>query len=137
MPNGKHLDFRLEKVADGKAVYVEVMNIFLEKSKVTDDDQEITKFLTYRIKQKFLEKKLGLKEDIHFFIVPVLWGDWTDLKIYSDYFKRNKLDIRYISEPIAHVRYTNNINYFDHRFGNVSRIFDLPTSPLPIVNAQD
>jgi hypothetical protein len=124
MPNGKCIDFKLESINNNSITYVEVMNIHLDEKKVTEDEEAIHKFLKGRIEKKFAEKKDGLKKDMQFFIVPVLWGGWEDIKVYSDYFIKHPYPIQYAIEPVAHVRFTDGINYFDHRFGRVSGLFN-------------
>ena len=123
LPNGKSLDFSLESLKSGSITHVEVMNIHLDEGRVSADEEAISKFLTGRITDKFNEKREGLKESVDFFIVPVLWGNWESIKIYSDYFKKHKSPVEYAIEPVAHVRFTDGIRYFDHRFGRVSGLF--------------
>jgi hypothetical protein len=118
----KHIDFKIRKIEDGKIYLVEVVSIHLDSNKVEDDEEKIKAFLNYRLAKKIESKK----SDTNFFLVPVLWGRWQDINIYSDYFKKNKMHLINVLEPVAYITFTdpkNEIFYF-HRFGNVSNLFE-------------
>jgi len=122
LTNEKSIDFKIRKVEDGKLHLVEVVNIHLDSSKVESDDEKIRKFLNHRLRNKIESKK----SEINFFLVPVLWGGWQDIKVYSEYFKKNKMHLTNVLEPVAFATFTdpkNEIFYF-HRFGNVSNLFE-------------
>ncbi|NLR62603.1 hypothetical protein HGH93_31220 [Chitinophaga polysaccharea] len=74
LPNGKTIDFRFKSIKDGKFILVEVFNIHLNSEKVDSDDTLVKKFLDGRLIPKINNKKEGLTEDIHFDLMPVLWG---------------------------------------------------------------
>lgn len=116
------IDFTIRNLDDGKLLLVEVVNIHLNSDKVESDEEKIRKFLDYRLSSKIESKK----STTSFFLVPVLWGDWKDIKIYSEYFKRNKMHLENVLEPVSYVTFidTENENYYRHHFGNVSNLFD-------------
>jgi hypothetical protein len=118
----KKIDFEIKRIEDGKLFLVEVYSIHLDSNKIENDDLKIRKFLDYRLANKVESKK----SDTDFFLVPVLWGGWRDIKVYSDYFKRNKMHLINVLEPVSYVIFTdpNDKNFYLHRFGNVSNIFD-------------
>jgi hypothetical protein len=125
-PNKKTIDFKLKNVKDDNSVLVEIVNIHIDSNRIDNDDEKIKKFLTDRISQKVNSKKVNLSSDINFFLVPVLWGAATDLKIYSDYFKKNKMHIQNVIESVSYLTFSDpNDNFFVlHRFGNISNLFN-------------
>jgi len=118
----KSIDFKIRKIEDGKSHLVEVLNIHLDSSKVESNDEKIRTFLDYRLRNKIESKK----SDKKFFLVPVLWGGWQDIKVYSEYFKKNKMHLTNVLEPVAYATFTDpkNETFYFHRFGNVSNLFE-------------
>lgn len=118
----KRIDFKIKKTEDGKLYLVEVLNIHLDSKKVENDEGKIKIFLNHRLAKKIESKN----SDIDFFLVPVLWGGWQDIKVYSDYFKKNKMHLTNVLEPVAYVTFTDpkNETFYFHRFGNVSNLFE-------------
>lgn len=122
LSSNKSIDFKVRKIDDVKLFLVEVVNIHLDSNKIENDEVKIKKFLTDRLAKKIESKK----SDSNFFLVPVLWGGWQDIQIYSDYFKKNKMHIENVLEPVSYVTLSdpNNESYYFHRFGNVSNLFN-------------
>lgn len=118
----KSIDFTVKKIDNRKLFLVEIVNIHLDSNKIENDETKIKKFFADRLVNKIKSKKSS--ED--FFLVPVLWGGWKDVKIYSDYFKKNRMDIKNVLEPVSYVTFSDphNANHYFHRFGNVSNLFD-------------
>jgi hypothetical protein len=118
----KKIDFEIKRIEDGRLFFVEAVNIHLDSNKVESDDSKIRKFLDGRLMKKMESKR----SDTNFFLVPVIWGGWSDIKIYSEYFKKNKMHLKSILEPVSYLTFTdpNNEKFYYHRFGNVSKIFD-------------
>ncbi|WP_126970223.1 hypothetical protein [Gynurincola endophyticus] len=122
MVSGKSIDYRIKKLENGKLYLVEVLNIHLNSDKVENDEEKIKTFLNHRLAHKIESKK----SDKNFFLIPVLWGGWQDIKIYSNYFKKNKMHLANVLEPVAYVSFTDpkDKTFYIHRFGNVSNLFD-------------
>jgi len=118
----KRIDFEIKRIEDGKLFLVEVVSIHLDSNKVERDDLKIKKFLNNRFANKIESKK----SNTDFFLVPVLWGSWHDIKVYSEYFKKNKMHLINVLEPVSYVTFADpkDKNFFFHRSGNVSNIFD-------------
>jgi len=124
LQNGKSVDFKFTKTINGEIIMVEVVNIHLDADRVENNITAIDKFLTNKLAVKMADKKqnLTINEDIH--LVPVLWGGWENIRIYSNYFRNNKLSLSFAVEPIAYLQYNNRENYFEHHFKTVSHLFD-------------
>jgi hypothetical protein len=124
LSNSKTIDFKLRYMANDSLRLVEVVNIHLNPEKVDSNENLIKSFLGNRFIKKIADKKKGLKID--FFLIPVLWGQWKDIQIYSEHFKKNSIDMPYVIEPVAFVTFhdQNDDNYLLHRFGNVSNLFE-------------
>lgn len=119
--NGSSIDFQLKKL-NNNILLVEIVNIHLGSERVEADPIAIDKFLTNRLMGKIEKKKKGLKENIDFYLIPVLWGGWKEIEVYSTYFKSRKLTIANVIEPVAYLQHSNGLGYFDHQFGRVSTL---------------
>ena len=124
-PNEKRIDFKLLKVSNQTIVLVEVLNIQVNSERVERNNSAITRFLTKRVTDKVKDKTEGLTSPEKFIIVPVIWGTAEALKIYSDFFKENKLELENVNEPTAYITFTDYDFYF-HRFGKISTLFNQP-----------
>jgi hypothetical protein len=126
LPNNKTIDFKLRKLKDDNSILVEVVNIHLDSERIEYKNKKIEKFLTERFEKKIESKKMGLEDDIDFYLIPVLWGTWKDLKVYSDYFKDNEIHIQNVAEPVSYLTFIdpNNEYFYLHRFGRVSNLFN-------------
>ena len=123
LPNGKSIDFQLELTGKSKFLLVEVMNIHLEETKVDNSPEAIEKFLTERFTQKLESKTLTLPDNIEFYLVPVLWGGWKHIKVYSDYFKTNTIKLKNVIAPVAYLTYSDGKGYYEHHFKTISNLF--------------
>ena len=126
LPNNASIDFVFNKVHANTKILVEVLSFDLDTDKVEDDEDKIKAFLSHRLNQKISSKKKDLKEDVSFFLVPVIWGAWEDLQVYSNYFKREKMHVENVTEPLAYLTFfdPNDETYFIHRFGNIRNLFN-------------
>ena len=124
MPNSKFIDFKLKQVGQDKFLLVEVVNIHLDSSKVVDDAEAIRKRLTHKLSGKIEDKRKGLGDDVQFYLVPVIWGGWKDIKIYGEFFKAHKLELPEVIEPVAYLNFHDGEGYCEHYFGRVSTLFD-------------
>lgn len=123
LPNGKSIDFKLEIIGKEKFLLVEVMNIHLEENRIDDSACAIEKFLTDRFLQKIESKTMALTESIEFFLVPVIWGDWRNLKVYSDFFKAKSIKLNNVIEPVSYLTYSDDKGYYEHHFKTISKLF--------------
>lgn len=127
LPNKKSLDFKFERTSDNKIQLAEIVNLHLDDNKVNANGEQIRKFLDGRLIAKIKDKKSKLKEDIHFFLIPVIWGNARSLKIYSDYFSENEMHIENVIEPAAYVTFRDPDDpaYVLHHFKTVSHLFNV------------
>ena len=125
LSNNKSIDFKLKQYSDNSYILIEIVNIHLNSDRIEKSNVKIDKFLTERLEQKVKNKKQGLFEDINFYLIPVLWGNSDDLKIYSDYFIENSIQIKNVIEPLSYLTFIdpNDETYFLHRFGKISDLF--------------
>ncbi|RZK44672.1 MAG: hypothetical protein EOO61_02950 [Hymenobacter sp.] len=128
MPNGKFVDFKLKQVGQDKFLLVEVVNIHLDSSKVVDDAEAIRKRLMHKLSRKIEDKRTGLDNNVQFHLIPVVWGDWQDIKIYSEFFKAHKLELPEVTEPVAYLNLHDSEGYCEHHFGRVSTLFERNSS---------
>lgn len=123
IPNGKSIDFKLRHIEKNKFLLVEIVNIHLDSKRVDNDPDAIRKFLTHKLSQKIETKKSQIEDEISFYLIPVIWGGWQDIKIYSDFFKSNTLNLPDVIEPVSYLTYTDNAGYYEHYFKNISNLF--------------
>ncbi len=121
--NGKSIDFKLRHIEQNKFLLVEIVNIHLDSNRVDDNADAIRKFLTHKLSEKIKSKKARLNNDFSFYLIPVIWGGWKDIKIYSEFFKSNKLDLPDVIEPVSYLTYTDNAGYYEHYFKTISNLF--------------
>lgn len=126
LPNEKKIDFKLRELANNMTILVEVDNIHLNSEKVEADEEKIKKFISDRTTKKIAKKKMNLQNNIDFYVVPVLWGTWKDLKTYSEYFKKNTIQIQNVIEPVAYLTFVdpNDEDFCLHRFNKISNLFN-------------
>jgi hypothetical protein len=124
LPNGKSVDFKFLQTSKNELLLVEVVNIHLDADRVVDDAIDIKKFLTNKLAEKMAKNKHGLADDIVVYLVPVLWGGWKEIKVFSDFYKNNQFNIPFVFEPFAYLQYNNRLNYFEHHFKAVSHLFE-------------
>lgn len=123
LANGKSIDFKLEVIGKEKFVLVEVMNIHLEENRIDDSAEAIEKFLTDRFLQKLESKMVTLADKLKFYIVPVIWGGWRNIKVYSEFFKTNSIKINNVIEPVSYLTYSDGKGYYEHHFKTISSLF--------------
>jgi hypothetical protein len=123
LPNGKRIDFKINDIYKQREILIEVDNIFLNSEKIDDDPILIEKFLKGRANQKLCRKTITLQRNQDFYIVPVLWGPASDLKIYSNFFKTHSVHTGNYFEPLAYLTYSNSKGNYEHYFGRVSTLF--------------
>jgi len=125
LANGKTIDFKLKKVATKASILIEVLNLHPKSEKIETEPEKMKAFFTKRLSDKFADKKKNLETDVKFFLIPVMWGTAKDLKIYSNYFKENKMHIENAIEPISYITLSDpqNALYIEHRFKPISGLF--------------
>ncbi|HEY8659023.1 MAG TPA: hypothetical protein VIL78_08295 [Hanamia sp.] len=124
LPNGKSVDFKLTQTIKNEEILVEIVNIHLDAERVEGNAEAIERFLAHKLTAKMADKKQKLVEDVAIYLIPVLWGGWEDIQVYSDYFKNNQLALPFTLEPVAYLQYNDGANYFEHHFKTVSHLFD-------------
>ena len=117
----KTIDFKLKRIGDGAFLLVEVVNIHLDSDRIEDDEEKIKKFLTHRLTKKIDSKKTKSQ----FYLIPVIWCASKELKIYSDYFKKHKMHIENVIEPVSYLTFIdpNDESFVLHKFANISNLF--------------
>ena len=123
MGNGKTIDFKLAKIESGKVFLVEIVNIHIDSVRVETDTELIHKFFSYRLQQKIDKKMYGLSGIPPFYLIPVLWGGYSEIKIYGDFFGSNKLNFTNVIEPVSYLMQSDGKGYFEHYFKSVSNLF--------------
>lgn len=123
LPNGKSIDFKLEIIGKAKFILVEVMNIHLGENRINENPVAIEKFLTERFLQKLKCKMGPLTNKIEFYLVPVIWGGWRNIKVYSDFFKTNSIKLNNVIEPVSYLTYSDDKGNYEHHFKSISKLF--------------
>jgi hypothetical protein len=123
--NGKSIDFKLLNIEQNKIMLVEIVNIHLNNDKVVDESEAIRLFLTGKLTDKKKLKSINLNNEIQFYLIPVIWGSAKSLKVYSDFYKSNSLNLEGILEPVAYLTYSDKAGYYyKHYFTTISKLFD-------------
>jgi hypothetical protein len=122
--NGKTLDFTVQDITSSTVRLVEVYNIHLDSEKVEEDPNAIRAFLTKRLTEKIADKQKNQDSPVEFTLVPVIWGAVKSLRVYSQYFQEHQLDLPNVHEPFAWLQFSNDSNYYAHRFSRLSNLFN-------------
>jgi len=129
--NGKTLDFTIQDISTSTVQLVEVYNIHLDSEKVEADPTAINAFLTKRLTDKITDKQKKRDTPIEFTLVPVLWGGVKELRVYSQYFQEHQLDIPNVHEPFAWLQFSDDKDYYAHRFARITNLFKEFDNPKP------
>lgn len=119
----KPIDFKLLNVKTNTYVFVEVLSLHLESHKIHEDPNLMKAFLQGRIDKKLQDKGIDPESHANLYLIPVLWGDKTAIKKYSDFFKNNSLDIKNVLEPLSYITYSDGNGYYEHYFQTISNLF--------------
>jgi len=132
IPNGKDIDFRLKDRQSGEYVLIEVVSITLKDNEMAAGNEEIVELLNAKLVTKVEDKTVNLEQKMEFTLVPVMWGSSKLLKIYSDYFRCNKMHIAGVHEPFAYSSFVRGASedaaYY--RFAKISKLFDIPNEQV-------
>jgi len=122
LSKGKSIDFKLKLKDRNSFLLLEVFNVHLEHGRVESSDEKLKSFLDLRLKRKIASKKAASAEE-KFLLVPVFWGEDEDIDTYGNYFKRNKMHIENVSEPVAYAGYRDkNTGRPIHFFGYINTL---------------
>jgi hypothetical protein len=105
LPNNKTADFRLLNDSN-TYVYVEIYNIHIDSSKVTDF-LNFKIFVDKRINDKISDKTTGLDNQIResFFLFPIIWADDSITDYLNEYTEKFDLSISNVLPPCSLVQF--------------------------------
>jgi hypothetical protein len=118
--NNSTIDFKFFNPTTNGFELVEIVNIHLNK-KNTSGDESINILLTQKISEKLLKK--GIKENPKFFLVPVLWGNWREIKCIEQYYKKFEPSFQNAGIPVCFVPFTTQEGKLVQKFGTIDTIF--------------
>jgi hypothetical protein len=119
--SGVKIDFLIRNNQTGKEDYIEVVNIHIKK-KHTENDDSIKYFFHQKIEQKLLKKELNKAENVH--LIPVLWGQWDEIKPVVDYYSKHKPEFPNTTIPTCFMTFTDQNDFVVHKFGAIDTIFE-------------
>lgn len=120
-PDGIKIDFLLRNNETGKEDLVEVINIHLNKKHTADDDS-INNLLHQKIEQKLSNK--GFNKIGNFHLIPVLWGQWDEIKPVVIFYSKHKPEFPNTTTPICFMTFTDQNGIVVHKFGTIDTIFE-------------
>ena len=118
--NNSTVDFKFFNPTTNGFEFLEIVNIHLN-DKNTSSDEKINILLTQKISEKLLKK--GIKENPKFFLVPVVWGNWKEIKCIEQYYEKVKPSFQNTGIPVAFVPFTTREGKLVQRFGTIDTIF--------------
>jgi hypothetical protein len=118
--NNSRIDFKFFNPTINGFVLVEIVNIHLNDKNISSEEK-IKILLTQKISEKLLKK--GLKESSKFFLVPVVWGNWKEIKCIEQYYKKEKPSFQNTGTPVAFVPFTTPDGKLVQKFGTIDTIF--------------
>lgn len=114
------IDFKFFNPTTNDFEFVEIVNIHLNK-KNTSSEENINVLLSQKISEKLLKK--GIEENPKFFLVPVVWGNWKEIKCIEQYYEKFKPTFQNTGIPVGFVPFTTQEGKLVQRFGTVDTIF--------------
>jgi hypothetical protein len=117
---GSKIDFKFLNTETNKEELVEVVNIHLNEKNTLNNDT-INNILTQKITEKLLET--GLRESTSFYLIPVLWGQWPEIKAVNNYFNSCKPTFQNTSTPVCFMTFEDPDKNMVHRFGAIDKMF--------------
>lgn len=118
--NNSTVDFKFLNPTTSGFEFVEIVNIHLNEKNTTCDNS-INILLSQKISEKLLKK--GIKENAKFFLVPVVWGNWREIKLIELYYERFKPIFQNTGIPVCFVPFTTHDGKLVQRFGTIDTIF--------------
>lgn len=122
--DGVKIDFLISNIETNKCHLVEVVNIHLNDKNTLDADA-IKNLLHQKIGEKLSKKGLKRVGDIH--LIPVLWGQWNDIKQVVDYYSFDKPQFENTTTPVCFMTFTDQKGVMVHKFGTIDTIFENTT----------
>jgi hypothetical protein len=118
--NGVKIDLHFYDPATQKNQFIEIVNIHLSKEN-TKDVESIHRLLAVKINEK-IEATL-IKGNPHIFLIPVLWGQFTEQKAVWNYIKNETPIFLNTIDPVCFMTFTDQDNNRVHKFGTLSSLF--------------
>jgi len=119
--DGIKIDFLILNIETGKKDFVEIVNIHLSE-KNTSDDEAINNLLHQKIGEKLSKK--GFNRVGNFHLVPVLWGQWDEIKPVTEYYSNHKPQFPNTTTPVCFMTFTYQDGIMVHKFGTIDTIFE-------------
>ena len=123
-PKGKKIDFKFLDKQANIVYFIEVVNIRLDKIN-TANEQNIERLLSQKLKEKILKK--GKSDHFKYYLIPVLWGQWDEIKAVTNYYIKSKFQIDDMSVPICFIPFTDADDKIVHRTGSIDTMFENTT----------
>jgi len=123
--NNSTIDFKFFNPTTNSFELIEIVNIHLDE-KNTSNDERINILLTQKISEKLSKK--GMRENPRFFLVPVIWGNWKEIKCIEEYYKKNNPSFQNTGIPVCFVPFTRPDGKLVQRFGTIDTIFSNSTA---------
>ena len=121
--NNVKADLFLEQNDDKRRFLVEVVNIHLENKNLLEESnikRHIESKLFQKVDKTFFDAP---KHDIY--IQPVVWTESEfQIKIVSEIYKKNKIDIENVYIPLCYLTYQFSDGSYKHRFEYVNTILE-------------
>lgn len=114
------IDFKFFNSTTKGFEFIEIVNIHLNEKNTSSVDR-INILLTQKISEKLLTK--GIRENTKFFLIPVIWGNWKEIKCIQLYYEKYKPTFQNTGVPVSLIPFTTNDGELVQRFGTIDTIF--------------
>jgi len=116
--NSTRVDFTLSKASE--TYMIEVVNIHFPDHKELNN-KVIDSLLTQKINNKLKTKRKN--SNILFHLIPVLWGDYSTIKLVNEYYKNSKVSFKNTFPPFAFMSYkSEDKTLLKYRFGMIDKL---------------
>lgn len=118
--NNTTIDFKFLNTSTNSFEFIEIVNIHLNEKNISSEES-INNLITQKISEKLLLK--GIKEFPKFFLIPVVWGNWEEIKSVEQYYLKYKPSFQNTGIPVCFVPFTDPNGKLVQMFGTIDTIF--------------
>lgn len=118
-PSGAKLDFKFFNHEKSNYTFIEIVNLHLNDVE-SWSDEKVNNLLHQKIQGKL--NSTGIKLNNGFTLIPVFWGQFSDLKRIDQFYKDTKITFQNTLEPSCFASFSYREGKSLHYFGTIDSI---------------
>lgn len=118
-PSGTKIDFKFVNLETPAHVFIEIVNVHLND--IEDwPDEKVNNLLHQKIQGKL--NSTGIRLNNRFQLMPVFWGQFSDLRRINKFYRDNKISFQNTFEPSCYASFAYPDGKKSHWFGTIDSI---------------